>query len=122
MFPNSCASEAQAEVNHRLPEKAWVQEGFLQIRQRRLFCWQIRMRSWGLLVFTNPLRDGPVSPLLKLEYCQTVDLGDSTDSSRCIASVLRERTERFARPPGKTACADSVNPRGLAWPNLSISF
>ena len=29
----------------------------------------------GLLIFTNPLRDGPTSPLLKLEYRQTVDLG-----------------------------------------------
>ncbi|MEI7863999.1 MAG: methyltransferase [Chthoniobacterales bacterium] len=29
----------------------------------------------GLLVFTNPLRDGPSSPSLKLEYRQTVDLG-----------------------------------------------
>jgi hypothetical protein len=29
----------------------------------------------GLLIFTNPLRDGPSSPSLKLEYRQTVDLG-----------------------------------------------
>ena len=29
----------------------------------------------GVLIFTNPLRDGPSSPLLKLEYRQTVDLG-----------------------------------------------
>lgn len=29
----------------------------------------------GLLIFTNPLRDGPTSPSLKLEYRQAVDLG-----------------------------------------------
>lgn len=29
----------------------------------------------GLLIFTNPLRDGPSSPSLKLEYRQSVDLG-----------------------------------------------
>ena len=29
----------------------------------------------GRLIFTNPLRDGPSSPSLKLEYRQTVDLG-----------------------------------------------
>jgi len=29
----------------------------------------------GLLIFANPLRDGPSSPSLKLEYRQTVDLG-----------------------------------------------
>ena len=29
----------------------------------------------GLLIFTNPLRDSPSSPSLKLEYRQTVDLG-----------------------------------------------
>ena len=29
----------------------------------------------GLLIFTNPLHDGPSSPWLKLEYRQAVDLG-----------------------------------------------
>jgi PHD/YefM family antitoxin component YafN of YafNO toxin-antitoxin module len=29
----------------------------------------------GLLIFTNPLRDGPSSPSLNLEYRQAVDLG-----------------------------------------------
>jgi hypothetical protein len=29
----------------------------------------------GLLIFTNPLRDGPSLPSLKLAYRQTVDLG-----------------------------------------------
>jgi 23S rRNA G2445 N2-methylase RlmL len=29
----------------------------------------------GVLIFTNPLRDGPSSPSLKLEYRQAVDLG-----------------------------------------------
>ena len=33
------------------------------------------LKPGGLLVFTNPLRDGPSSPLLKLEYRQSVDLG-----------------------------------------------
>ena len=33
------------------------------------------LESGGLLIFTNPLRDGPSSPSLKLEYRQAVDLG-----------------------------------------------
>lgn len=47
----------------------------------------------GLLIFTNPLRDGPSSPSLKLEYRQTVDLG-GFDCQLEIYSKLATRRER----------------------------
>jgi 23S rRNA G2445 N2-methylase RlmL len=48
----------------------------------------------GLLIFTNPLRDGPSSPSLKLEYRQTVDLGGFD----CQLEMYRKR---MARRDGK---------------------
>ena len=44
----------------------------------------------GLLIFTNPLRDGPSSPSLKLEYRQTVDLGGFD----CQLEMYRKRAAR----------------------------
>ena len=46
----------------------------------------------GLLIFTNPLRDGPSSPSLKLEYRQTVDLGGFD----CQLEMYRKRVARKA--------------------------
>jgi 16S rRNA G1207 methylase RsmC len=48
----------------------------------------------GLLIFTNPLRDGPSSPSLKLEYRQTVDLGG-------FDCQLEMYSKRAARKDGK---------------------
>jgi tRNA G10 N-methylase Trm11 len=48
----------------------------------------------GLLIFTNPLRDGPSSPSLKLEYRQTVDLGG-------FDCQLEMYSKRVARRDGK---------------------
>ena len=44
----------------------------------------------GLLIFTNPLRDGPSSPSLKLEYRQAVDLGGFD----CQLEMYRKRVAR----------------------------
>ncbi|MEY3479490.1 MAG: hypothetical protein RIQ71_265 [Verrucomicrobiota bacterium] len=45
----------------------------------------------GLLIFTNPLRDGPSSPSLKLAYRQTVDLGGFD----CQLEMYSKRVERI---------------------------
>jgi tRNA G10 N-methylase Trm11 len=52
----------------------------------------------GLLIFTNPLRDGPSSPSLKLEYRQTVDLGG-------FDCQLEMYAKRVARRDGKISQA-----------------
>jgi tRNA G10 N-methylase Trm11 len=44
----------------------------------------------GLLIFTNPLRDGPSSPSLNLEYRQAVDLGGFD----CQLEMYRKRVAR----------------------------
>ena len=49
----------------------------------------------GLLIFTNPLRDGPTSPSLKLEYRQPVDLRGFD----CQLEIYRKRV---ARTDGQT--------------------
>jgi len=48
----------------------------------------------GLLIFTNPLRDGPSSPSLKLEYRQAIDLGG-------FDCQLEMYSKRVARRDGK---------------------
>jgi tRNA G10 N-methylase Trm11 len=44
----------------------------------------------GLLIFTNPLRDGPSPPSLNLEYRQAVDLGGFD----CQLEMYRKRVAR----------------------------
>jgi hypothetical protein len=48
----------------------------------------------GLLIFTNPLRDGPSSPSLKLQFRQAVDLGG-------FDCQLEMYSKRVARRAGK---------------------
>jgi hypothetical protein len=59
----------------------------------------------GLLIFTNPLRDGPSSPSLKLEYRQTVDLGGFD----CQLELYRKRV---ARRDGKMSLKPQLKVEG----------
>ncbi|MFM7374144.1 MAG: TRM11 family SAM-dependent methyltransferase, partial [Chthoniobacterales bacterium] len=54
------------------------------------------LESGGLLIFANPLRDGPSSPSLKLEYRQSVDLGGFD----CQLEMYRKRVARIDRKLG----------------------
>jgi len=50
----------------------------------------------GLLIFANPLRDGPSTPSLKLEYRQSVDL----NGFDCQLEMYRKRVARIDRKLG----------------------
>lgn len=65
----------------------------------------------GLLIFTNPLRDGPSSPSLKLEYRQTVDLGGFDCQLEMYSKLVAQRG-------GKISPHSDDRPLRPAWQSM----